>query len=107
LELISFIVFFSFSPFKKPFHFYVHVKFDSGQGILTEGKLSTVDLLFKIDCFVKEETFSLLWKAAVLNNLVIGGQLYWSFSCSKESVDAWTMGLYYKTLYGHNWTTSF
>jgi len=38
--------------------------------------LSTVDLLIALACFIKKQVMSALSKAADLNQLVRGGQLY-------------------------------
>ncbi len=50
-------------------------------------RLSTVDLLIKMGCFVKKENLVPVWKAADLNSLVQGGQLYRYFPFSKASLD--------------------
>jgi hypothetical protein len=51
------------------------VKCLSDQGTLTERvRLTTVDFLAKIACFIKKKKISL--KAADLSSLVQGGQLY-------------------------------
>jgi hypothetical protein len=42
-------------------------------------RLSTVDLLINIGCFIKKRSMFKVWKATHLNELVQGGQLYWSF----------------------------
>ena len=57
----------------------------SCQGILTEGgRLSTVDLLIKVDCFIKKVYNS--FNITNLNRLLLGGQLYWAFPLSKTSL---------------------
>jgi hypothetical protein len=45
-----------------------------------------IDLLVKLACFVKKKIFLAFHKAAYLNWLVQGGQLYLSFSFSKGSL---------------------
>jgi hypothetical protein len=49
------------------------------------GRLSTVDLLIKIACFGRQKNIVSVWKAADTNELVQGGELYWSFQFSKDS----------------------
>jgi hypothetical protein len=46
------------------------------QGILTEGELSTIDLIMKVACFAKNVNNVINIKRADINNLVQGGQLY-------------------------------
>jgi hypothetical protein len=49
------------------------------------GRLSTVDLLIKVDCFIKKlNIFNINW--ADLNYLAQGGQPYWAFPLSKTSL---------------------
>jgi hypothetical protein len=43
------------------------------------GRLSTVDILIKVDCFVKSKLY-------FQNELVHGGKLYWAFPFSKTSL---------------------
>ncbi len=50
------------------------------------GKLSTIDLLIKVDCFVKKENIIFNIKQADLNWLVQGSWLYWTFPFSKTSL---------------------
>ncbi len=65
-----------------------HKDIECNQGILTkrEGRLSTVDLLIKVACFVKEVKIFSIQKGADLNWLVQGGQLYSAFPFSKTSL---------------------
>jgi len=50
------------------------------------GRLSTVDLLITIGCFVEKKNIASAWKAADLNRLVQGGQPYWTFPFRKDSL---------------------
>jgi hypothetical protein len=50
------------------------------------GRLSTVDLLIKVACFVEMEIIFPIYKGAYLNQLVQGGQLYLAFQLSKISL---------------------
>ncbi len=50
------------------------------------GRLSTGDLLIKVDCFDKKQIISSIFKGADLNRLVQGGQLYRTFHFSKTSL---------------------
>ncbi len=52
-----------------------------------KGRISTIDLLTNLACYVKKEIMIPLSKAAYLNKLLEGGQLYWAFPFSKDSVD--------------------
>ncbi len=57
------------------------------------GRLSTVDLLIKVTCFVKLLLIFAILKRADLNQLVRGGQMYWGFPFSKGSLVALQHGL--------------
>jgi hypothetical protein len=50
------------------------------------GRLSTVDLLIKVACFVKRVNNNLILKGEYINLLVQGGQLYLAFPFSKISL---------------------
>ncbi len=50
------------------------------------GKLSTVDPLIRVGCFVKQVSYIFQWKGANLNKLVQGGQRYRVFPFSKTSL---------------------
>jgi hypothetical protein len=50
------------------------------------GRLSALDVLVKIGCFVKKKYIASAWKEADLNQLVQGGQPHWSFSFSKDTM---------------------
>jgi hypothetical protein len=52
----------------------------------SRGRLSTVDLLITISCFVNKENMVLVLKAADLNQLLQGDQLNLSFHFSKDSL---------------------
>jgi len=61
------------------------------------GRISTVDLLIKVACFVKEVIFNK--KGVDLNWLVQGGQPYWGFPSSKTSLSQHSRKLC--RLFGH------
>jgi hypothetical protein len=68
-------------------------------------RLGTVDLLFKVACFVNNVNHIFNIKGADLNKLVQGGQLYWPFPFSKVflsfslvSLLSLTSGFYYKDI---------
>ncbi len=62
--------------FKVPFFvFEAHMSVLPGNTYRRE-KLSTIDLLLKVACFVKVLTMFTILKATHLNRLVLGGQLY-------------------------------
>ncbi len=49
-------------------------------------RLSTVDLLIRIGCFVKLKNVVSVRKAADMSKKAQGGQPYWSFPFSKDSL---------------------
>ncbi len=50
--------------------------YDTVENSYCRGRVRTVDLLIKIGCFIKKKNLVSVWKAADLNSLVQGGQLY-------------------------------
>ncbi len=74
-----------------------------------KGRLSTVDLLIKVVCFVNKETNIFNAKMIDLNELEQGGQLCWAFPFSKTSLLMVKLGLELALFYfvidhrGHHW----
>jgi hypothetical protein len=53
---------------------------------ILRGRFSTIDLLIKVACFVKNNICSIKRSWSGLNSLVQGGQLYWAFPFSNSSL---------------------
>ncbi len=62
--------------------------------------LSTIDLLIKVACFVKNQVMFALSKAANLIKLGQGGQLYWAFPFSKGSLAKVWVPSFFKQVQG-------